>query len=98
MLPFYYCVPKEPILQWNLGTEIHLSEIIPFLKIAYSLKVVKRLCASDVSILAPLFYQPERLDAGTYILIVFTCLKSDVVLQSICLSQFESCGEIWKNK
>ncbi|XP_055497174.1 cation channel sperm-associated auxiliary subunit beta-like [Leucoraja erinacea] len=69
-------VMREPILQWNLGTEIHLSEIIPFLKIAYSLKVVKRLCASDVSILAPLFYQPERLDAGIFLLVTKSAFTS----------------------
>ncbi|XP_069771575.1 cation channel sperm-associated auxiliary subunit beta-like [Narcine bancroftii] len=67
---------REPILQWKLGREVHSSEIIPILKIAHSLKVVKRLCASDVSVLAPLFLNHKRPDAGIYLLVTKSAFTS----------------------
>ncbi|XP_067848281.1 cation channel sperm-associated auxiliary subunit beta-like [Heptranchias perlo] len=48
-------VVREPILQWKLGIEVQASDVLPILQTADSLIIVRRLCASDVAILAPLF-------------------------------------------
>ncbi|XP_059505396.1 cation channel sperm-associated auxiliary subunit beta-like [Stegostoma tigrinum] len=67
----------EPLLQWELGVHVEVADIFPFLQLAHTLIIVRRLCASDMAIIAPVFSRHELPNSGLYLLVTKSAFNSN---------------------
>ncbi|XP_043553064.1 cation channel sperm-associated protein subunit beta-like isoform X2 [Chiloscyllium plagiosum] len=70
-------VVREPLLQWELGVQVEVADIFPILQLAHTLIIVRRLCASDMAIIAPVFTSHELPNAGVYLLVTKSAFKAE---------------------